>query len=210
MSGSVKAAEPILDIYEFSGVYKMNNNGEKLKESLKLENTLWANTVLASSQILGLVTYTGKETRMALNSRQARSKFGRLDSELNFLAKLLFLIMVLLSIMLVLLGTTNYNWDMLIVFNRYLILLSSVIPISLRVNLDFAKLIYCFRINIDKDIEGTVSRSSQIPEELGRIEYLLSDKTGTLTQNEMIFKRISLESQSYTHENVAEISSKIK
>ena len=39
----------------------------------------------------------------------------------------------------------------------------------MRVNLDFAKLIYCYRINIDKEIEGTQSRNSSIPEELGRI-----------------------------------------
>ena len=38
----------------------------------------------------------------------------------------------------------------------------------------------------DKDIPGTVVRSSTIPEELGRIGYLLSDKTGTLTENEMV------------------------
>lgn len=39
----------------------------------------------------------------------------------------------------------------------------------MRVNLDFAKIIYSIRINIDKDIEGTIARSSTIPEELGRI-----------------------------------------
>ena len=208
--GTIKVAEPIMDIYEFSGVFKMRQENEKLKESLKLENTLWANTVLASSQILGLVAYTGKETRMALNSRQPRSKFGRLDLEINFLSKLLFLIMIILSMILVFVGATNYSWELIILFNRYVILLSQVIPISLRVNLDFAKIIYCIRINSDKGIEGTVSRTSQIPEELGRIEYLLSDKTGTLTQNDMIFKRLSLESQSYTYENVEEISNKIK
>jgi phospholipid-translocating ATPase len=34
------------------------------RESLSLENTLWANTVLANGKIIGLVAYTGKETRM--------------------------------------------------------------------------------------------------------------------------------------------------
>ena len=63
----------------------------------------------------------------------------------------------------------------------------------MRVNLEFAKLVYCVFINKDKDIEGTIARNSQIPEELGRIQFLLSDKTGTLTQNDMIFKKLSLE-----------------
>ena len=56
---------------------------------------------------------------------------------------------------------------------------------SLRVNLDLAKIVYSWMIQQDKNIPGTNVRSTTIPEELGRIQYLLSDKTGTLTQNEM-------------------------
>jgi phospholipid-translocating ATPase len=54
-------------------------------------------------------------------------------------------------------------------FFRHFLLLSSIIPISLRVNLDFAKLIYCYRINNDQDMEGAKARNSNIPEELGRV-----------------------------------------
>ena len=60
----------------------------------------------------------------------------------------------------------------------------------MRVNIDFAKLVYSSKINRDKEIDGTMVRNSSIPEELGRIEHLLCDKTGTLTQNVMIFKQI--------------------
>jgi len=56
---------------------------------------------------------------------------------------------------------------------------------SLRVNLDLGKVFYAWTIQKDKNIPGTTVRSTTIPEELGRIQYLLSDKTGTLTQNEM-------------------------
>lgn len=49
--------------------------------------------------------------------------------------------------------------------------------------MDLGKSAYAWQIEHDKDIEGTVVRTSTIPEELGRIEYLFTDKTDTITQN---------------------------
>lgn len=89
---------PKLDIYEFKGVIK----SEAHRELLSLENTVWANTFIAAGSIMGIVIYTGKETRSAMNSREARYKMGRLDKELNFLSKVLFVFMCLLSTVIVL------------------------------------------------------------------------------------------------------------
>ena len=52
------------------------------------------------------------------------------------------------------------------------------------------KVVYSWIIQRDKAIPETLVRSSTIPEELGRIEYMLSDKTGTLTQNEMVRSKV--------------------
>lgn len=100
-----------------------------------------------------------------------------------------------------------------------MLLFSSIIPISLRVNLDMAKTAYSFFIMRDKEIKDTVVRSSTIPEELGRVQYLLSDKTGTLTQNgmtsissgrsqsgaDMVFKKLHLGSVSFSKDSLDEV-----
>ena len=60
----------------------------------------------------------------------------------------------------------------------------------MKVHLDFAKLKYTLEINRDQQLSGTTVRNSNIPEELGRVQYLMSDKTGTLTKNKMTLREL--------------------
>jgi phospholipid-translocating ATPase len=153
---------------------------------LSIDNTAWANTVLASNTAtLAVIIYTGSQTRSAMSTSPSRSKVGLLEYEINNLTKILCAVTLVLSIILVALERfqpkNDKPWYIAIMI--YLILFSTIIPMSLRVNLDMAKTVYARFIERDRDIPGTVVRTSTIPEDLGRIEYLLSDKTGTLTQN---------------------------
>jgi phospholipid-translocating ATPase len=62
----------------------------------------------------------------------------------------------------------------------------------MKVNQDISKLFYARRINADTEMKSVISRNSMIAEDLGRIEYFLTDKTGTLTKNEMIMKKVNI------------------
>ena len=131
-----------------------------------------------------------------------------MDLELNRLSKLLFGILVLISFIMTALKGFKGAWY--IYFFRFLLLFSSIIPISLRVNLDLGKTVYSIMMMKDEEIPDTIVRSSTIPEELGRIEYLLSDKTGTLTQNDMVFKKLHLGTLSFSKDTIDEIQDHIK
>uniref|UniRef100_A0A8C3FDT5 Phospholipid-transporting ATPase n=1 Tax=Chrysemys picta bellii TaxID=8478 RepID=A0A8C3FDT5_CHRPI len=135
------------------------------------------------------------------------TRVGLLDLELNQLTKALFLALVALSIVMVTLQGFVGPWYRNLF--RFLLLFSYIIPISLRVNLDMGKAAYGWMIMKDDNIPGTVVRTSTIPEELGRLVYLLTDKTGTLTQNEMIFKRLHLGTVSYGTDTMDEIQNHI-
>ncbi|XP_068023805.1 probable phospholipid-transporting ATPase IIB isoform X2 [Melanerpes formicivorus] len=203
----VYAQKPQLDIHTFEGTFTREDSDPAVHESLSIENTLWASTVVASGTVIGVVIYTGKETRSVLNTSHPKSKVGLLDLELNQLTKALFLALVALSVVMVTLQGFLGPWYRNLF--RFLLLFSYIIPISLRVNLDMGKAAYGWMMMRDQSIPGSVVRTSTIPEELGRLLYLLTDKTGTLTQNEMVFKRLHLGTVSYGPDTMDEIQSHI-
>ena len=203
---------PSKKIYDFNGVLEINSTGQILnqqnimKEPLSCDNTMWMNSILASKKIIGLVIYTGKETRAEMNSQLPKNKVGELDKEVNYFSKFLFGLMLILGLIILFIrgfsSQLKYN---VIIYCRYVVLLCSIIPISLKINLDIAKSFYSYKITNDERIEGAIARNSMIPEELGRIDYIFSDKTGTLTKNEMLFKKLSTEIGTFSEENIEDL-----
>ncbi|KIY64966.1 phospholipid-translocating P-type ATPase [Cylindrobasidium torrendii FP15055 ss-10] len=218
LDAEVYADAPIKDIHTFIGTFTLNRPQSVPVEPsgvpmhtlppavspLTAENVLWANTVLAAGTAVGFVVYTGPETRAVMNTSHPETKVGLLDLEINRLAKILCAVTFVLSLVLVALNGFRGSWYIYVF--RFLILFSSIIPISLRVNLDMGKTFYAHHIMNDPEIPDTIVRTSTLPEELGRIEYLLSDKTGTLTQNEMEMKKLHMGTMSYGFDSMDEVA----
>ncbi|CCM06450.1 uncharacterized protein FIBRA_08714 [Fibroporia radiculosa] len=214
LNAEIYADAPMKDIHTFIGTFTINSPPSSTNdvpmvqvptvEPLTAENVLWANTVLAAGSAVGFVIYTGAETRAVMNTSHPETKVGLLDLEINRLAKILCAVTFALSFALVALNGFRGLWYIYIF--RFLILFSSIIPISLRVNLDMGKTVYAQQIMTDKEIPHTIVRTSTLPEELGRIEYLLSDKTGTLTQNEMEMKKLHMGTVSYGYDSMDEVA----
>ncbi|KTG36167.1 hypothetical protein cypCar_00024566, partial [Cyprinus carpio] len=164
--------------------------------------------IYAQKPELDIHSFEGNFTRRTVEvvfNPDLNDEFGPVDvGLLDCLTKALFLAQVVLSVIMVALQGFLGPWFRNLF--RFVVLFSYIIPISLRVNLDMGKSAYSWMIMKDKSIPGTVVRTSTIPEELGR---LVSDKTGTLTQNEMVFKRLHLGTVSYGTDTMDEIQSHI-
>lgn len=85
LEASVYIEKPQKDIHSFIGTFSNRDSSEEC--SLNIENTLWANTVVANGRASGVVIYTGSETRSVMNNSSPRSKVGLLDMEINALTK---------------------------------------------------------------------------------------------------------------------------
>lgn len=221
-TGSIKCEEANSIIYQFNGVFSFKNlavpvsNEQFLLRGSSLKNTDW---------IVGIVVYTGHQTKIMLNSANSRKKTSKLEGQMNSQIIYIFLMQLMLCaacslyysywyyhnrwvtdiyLELVTSGeSSDPVYQFVVQFFTWMLIFTNFVPISLLVTLEMVRFMQASLISKDlkmyyevDDIPAGV-QSSNLNEELGQINYIFSDKTGTLTRNVMEFKKMSVNGKKF-------------
>ncbi|GAA6108526.1 phospholipid-transporting ATPase ID isoform X1 [Tachysurus ichikawai] len=194
------------------------------KYALTNQNMLLRGCVLRNTEsCYGLVIFAGPDTKLMQNSGRTKFKRTSIDRLMNTLVLWIFGFLVCMGVILAI-GNAVWEREVGSLFQRYLpwdppvdnflfsaflsfwsyvIILNTVVPISLYVSVEVIRLGHSYFINWDRRMFCSLSntaaeaRSTTLNEELGQVEYIFSDKTGTLTQNIMTFNKCSINGITY-------------
>ncbi|KAJ2753640.1 aminophospholipid translocase, partial [Coemansia nantahalensis] len=217
LRGHLKTELPNDSLYTFEGTLVSEGGKLGFREcALDPTQVLLRGAILRNTDwIYAVVVFTGHETKLMRNASATPIKRTNVERTTN--RQIIFLFGILLALaVLSALGSqimTSRNRDKLaylvlpasssattFVKNilTFIILYNNLIPISLMVTMEVVKFQQAQLINADMDMyeessdTPALARTSSLVEELGQIEYIFSDKTGTLTCNIMEFRQCSI------------------
>ena len=216
LTGRVRSEQPNSSLYTYEATLTMLAGGGEKELPLAPDQLLLRGATLRNTPwIYGIVVFTGHETKLMRNATATPIKRTAVEQRVNIQILMLVAILVSLSIVssvgdLIVSSTAQQKLSYLYLGNEsgakrffsdiftYWVLYSNLVPISLFVTIEGVKYYHAFLINSDLDIyydktdTAAICRTSSLVEELGQIEYIFSDKTGTLTCNMMEFKQCSI------------------
>ncbi|XP_012530011.2 probable phospholipid-transporting ATPase IF isoform X2 [Monomorium pharaonis] len=220
MQATITCQEPMANLYTFHGKLEINDGSETTSGHLTIENLVLRGSRLKDTEyVVGCAVYTGQDTKLSLNSKIVSNKFSTAEKSINkylMVYLVILLIEVLICTMLKLYIESYQEWEsylgpqptinfmsLLEDILSFLMLFNYIVPISLYVTAEVQKFLGSFFFGWDLDMydknndQPAIANSSDLNEELGQVEYLFTDKTGTLTENLMIFRRCSIDGNVY-------------
>lgn len=229
--GFIECEEPNNRLDKFMGTLFWRNQSFPLDaDKILLRGCVIRNTDACH----GLVIFAGADTKIMKNSGKTRFKRTKIDYLMNYMVYTIFVVLILVSAGLAIghayweAQVGNYSWYLydgenatpsyrgFLNFWGYIIVLNTMVPISLYVSVEVIRLGQSHFINWDlqmyyaeKDTPAK-ARTTTLNEQLGQIHYIFTDKTGTLTQNVMTFKKCCINGHIYGDHRDASQHSNIK
>ncbi|KAG0649013.1 Phospholipid translocase [Hyphodiscus hymeniophilus] len=212
----VVVEDPNLDLYNFDG--RVTLDGETLPLTMN-EVVFRGSTLRNTPNAIGMVINTGEECKIRMNANKSpRIKAPALQSITNRVVIMLVFFVIILALFCTIaysiwsqnvesnawyLKGAHYNLGLILVAD--IILFNTLIPLSLYVSLEIIKV---GQLLLMKDADmydpvsntPTICNTTTILENLGQINYIFSDKTGTLTDNVMRFRKLSVAGYAWLHD----------